>query len=185
VHTKHCTQARIDACAFGRSTLRVFHARLIPVLCKDQPLTITEGNQPTTAQKMTEDLLSGMVKTICGSYKITYHPQGPDGPPMEIDFTPPFKRYSMMSTLEEKLGVKMPDPTTLETEEARKCVRRKTRNVAYWQCCHSRLSIRASCAYHAKGRPRVFNVVDPRICGESSHARLAVGVCCHIAQNHG
>lgn len=71
---------------------------------------------------MTEDLLSGMVKTICGSYKITYHPQGPDGPPIEIDFTPPFKRYSMMSTLEEKLGVKLPDPTTLETEEARKYV---------------------------------------------------------------
>jgi lysyl-tRNA synthetase class 2 len=90
---------------------------------------------------MTEDLLSGMVKTICGSYKITYHPQGPDGPPMEIDFTPPFKRYSMMSTLEEKLGVKMPDPTTLETEEARKCVRWRTHNVADWQCYHSRFSI--------------------------------------------
>lgn len=40
---------------------------------------------------MTEEMLSGMVKDIHGSYKIQYHPNGPDHPPVEIDFTPPFK----------------------------------------------------------------------------------------------
>lgn len=69
---------------------------------------------------MTEELLSGMVKAITGGYKITYHPHGPEQPGLDIDFTPPFRRVSMMATLEEKLGAKLPDPTTLDTEEARK-----------------------------------------------------------------
>lgn len=67
--------------------------------------------------KMTEDMVSGMVKEICGSYKIQYHPNGPEQPAVEIDFTPPFRRISMISGLEEALNVKFPD--NLNTEEAR------------------------------------------------------------------
>ena len=37
---------------------------------------------------MTEELFSAMVLNIKGSYKIEYHPTGPDGPAVEIDFTP-------------------------------------------------------------------------------------------------
>ena len=40
---------------------------------------------------MTEELISGMVKAIKGSYVIEYHVNGPDAPPITIDFTPPFK----------------------------------------------------------------------------------------------
>uniref|UniRef100_H3B9Q4 Lysine--tRNA ligase n=1 Tax=Latimeria chalumnae TaxID=7897 RepID=H3B9Q4_LATCH len=69
--------------------------------------------------KITEDLLSGMVKHIKGSYKITYHPNGPEGEAVEIDFTPPFKRMNMMEELEKILKVKFPAPDKLETEEAR------------------------------------------------------------------
>ncbi len=36
---------------------------------------------------------------------------------MEIDFTPPFRRISMVSGLEEALGAKLPDD--LDSEEAR------------------------------------------------------------------
>ncbi|RWS22808.1 lysyl-tRNA synthetase-like protein, partial [Leptotrombidium deliense] len=43
-----------------------------------------------------ESMLSGMVKSIHGSYKVTYHPDGPENPAMEIDFTPPFKRLKMI-----------------------------------------------------------------------------------------
>ena len=66
---------------------------------------------------ITEDLVSGMVKSIHGTYKIKYHPDGPDGEEVEIDFTPPFKRLKMIPTLEETLGVKFPSPDTLDTKE--------------------------------------------------------------------
>ncbi len=71
--------------------------------------------------KLTEDMVSGMVLKLTGSYKIKYHPNGIEEKDniIEIDFTPPFKRIPLMSGLEEVLGVKLPDPTELHTEEAR------------------------------------------------------------------
>lgn len=67
-------------------------------------------------------LISGMVNSIHGSYKISYHPDGddPDGEEVIIDFTPPFKRLYMFPALEEALGVKLPDPTTLTSPESTK-----------------------------------------------------------------
>uniref|UniRef100_A0A7E4UM55 Lysine--tRNA ligase n=1 Tax=Panagrellus redivivus TaxID=6233 RepID=A0A7E4UM55_PANRE len=70
--------------------------------------------------KITEDLLSKMVLAIRGTYKIKYHPNGPDTEPVhEVDFTPPFRRIEMYPELEKILGVKLPSPDTLATEEAR------------------------------------------------------------------
>ena len=54
----------------------------------------------------------GIVKDITGSYVIKYHANGPDQPPIEIDFTPPFRRISMISGLEEALGIKLPTDLT-------------------------------------------------------------------------
>lgn len=68
--------------------------------------------------EMTEKMVSGMVKSIHGSYKIKYHPDGLDGREVEIDFTPPFRRISMISTLEELLKVKFPCPTQIGTTES-------------------------------------------------------------------
>lgn len=45
---------------------------------------------------LTEDMVSGMVKSIKGTYKIQYHADGPDKPTVEIDFTPPWRRISMV-----------------------------------------------------------------------------------------
>ncbi|XP_053904589.1 lysine--tRNA ligase isoform X1 [Malaclemys terrapin pileata] len=70
--------------------------------------------------EITEKLLSGMVKHITGSYKVTYHPDGPDGHACEIDFTPPFRKISMVCELERILGVKLPATDHFETEETRK-----------------------------------------------------------------
>uniref|UniRef100_A0A8C5T8F5 Lysine--tRNA ligase n=1 Tax=Malurus cyaneus samueli TaxID=2593467 RepID=A0A8C5T8F5_9PASS len=70
--------------------------------------------------EITENLLSGMVKHITGSYKITYHPDGQDGQAYEIDFTPPFRRISMVYDLEKVLGVKFPSTECFETEETRR-----------------------------------------------------------------
>ncbi|EDV95187.1 lysine--tRNA ligase isoform X2 [Drosophila grimshawi] len=67
--------------------------------------------------ELTEQMVSGMVKAIHGSYKIKYHPDGPDGIEQELDFTPPFKRVSMIKTLEEKLQVKFPSADTFNSQE--------------------------------------------------------------------
>ena len=69
--------------------------------------------------EITERLLSGMVKAIFGTYKVVYHPDGPDGEAQEINFTPPFRRLRMFPDLEKMLGKKLPRPDLLHTEEAR------------------------------------------------------------------
>ena len=56
-----------------------------------------------------------MVQKVTGSYKLTYHPEGPDGVAWEADFTPPFRRIDMMEGLGKALGVTMPSPDKLDT----------------------------------------------------------------------
>ncbi|XP_071811723.1 lysine--tRNA ligase-like isoform X2 [Apostichopus japonicus] len=70
--------------------------------------------------EITEVLLSGMVKAIQGSHKIVYHPDGPEGEAVEVDFTPPFRRISMIEELEKVLKVKFPPPDQLHTADANK-----------------------------------------------------------------
>lgn len=67
---------------------------------------------------ITETMLSGMVKSIHGTYKVKYHPDGPEGEELEVDFTPPFARVPMISTLEKVLNVKLPPADKLDTAEA-------------------------------------------------------------------
>lgn len=69
---------------------------------------------------ITETMVSGMVMSLFGTYKIKYHPDGPDGEEIEIDFTPPFKRISMIKTLEEILKIKLPQANELNTPAANK-----------------------------------------------------------------
>ena len=56
----------------------------------------------------TKSTIAGMVKTITGSYKLKYHPDSKSSKEVIIDFTPPFKRISMIEGLENKIGVKFP-----------------------------------------------------------------------------
>jgi len=72
--------------------------------------------------KITEDMISGMVFSLFGKYKVTFHPDqtdGEKGEPMEVDFTPPFRRMSMLAELQKVLGVTFPE-LDLHSEEARK-----------------------------------------------------------------
>lgn len=67
---------------------------------------------------LTEDMLSSMVKELNGSYVVKYHPD-PDNEPekvIDIDFSPPWRRISMMEGLEKELGV--PLPQDLDSKEA-------------------------------------------------------------------
>merc|ERR1719183_3308874 len=70
---------------------------------------------------MTEEFLSGLVMELHGSYTIKFNPDGP-GTEREyvMDFTPPFKRVSMMSGLEEVLGIQGQIPKDYSSEECRK-----------------------------------------------------------------
>ncbi|KAB0793569.1 hypothetical protein PPYR_09098 [Photinus pyralis] len=65
---------------------------------------------------LTETMISGMVYSIHGTYKVKYHPDGPDGEEVEIDFTPPFKRIPMLPALEKALNVKFPSPNELVSD---------------------------------------------------------------------
>lgn len=64
---------------------------------------------------MCEELVSGLVKNVTGGYKIKYSPK-PGMPEVEIDFTPPFKRISMMEGLEEAMKIKLPSLDDPEVE---------------------------------------------------------------------
>ncbi|XP_068647102.1 lysine--tRNA ligase isoform X1 [Aristolochia californica] len=58
--------------------------------------------------ELTEQMLSGMVKEITGGYKIQLHSDGLDKDPIEIDFTPPFKRIDMIKGLENVANLNIP-----------------------------------------------------------------------------
>ncbi|KAL9445291.1 hypothetical protein AB3S75_018309 [Citrus x aurantiifolia] len=58
--------------------------------------------------ELTEKMLSGMIKEITGSYKIKYHSNGLDKDPIEIDFTPPFRRIDMVEELEKIANLQIP-----------------------------------------------------------------------------
>lgn len=60
--------------------------------------------------QITEKLISEMVMTIHGTHKIKYHPEGPTGPEIEIDFTPPFQRISFVAEIEKRSGEPIPRP---------------------------------------------------------------------------
>ncbi len=62
--------------------------------------------------KMTESMLSGLVKELYGSYGITY--QG-----KELDFTPPFKRIRWVEELKSKSGI---DVCELKDSDAKKII---------------------------------------------------------------
>ncbi|GAA5890740.1 hypothetical protein JCM6882_000640 [Rhodosporidiobolus microsporus] len=72
---------------------------------------------------LTESMLSGLVKHITGGYKIKYHPEGKEGPELELDFTTPWKRFDMIGELETQLNVKFPPGDQLHTEETNKFLR--------------------------------------------------------------
>ncbi|KAF8626804.1 hypothetical protein AX17_006461 [Amanita inopinata Kibby_2008] len=74
---------------------------------------------------ITEAMIEGVVKYLTGgSTKLVYHPDGNKGQEgarkLELEFKRPWKRYDMITTLEEKLGVKFPPGEELHTEETNK-----------------------------------------------------------------
>jgi len=67
---------------------------------------------------MTEELISSMVLSIKGSYKVEFHPDGPQSKPIEIDFTPPWPRWSMVEEIEKRSNFKIPEDLSAESTRA-------------------------------------------------------------------
>ena len=61
------------------------------------------------------------MKHLHGSYKITVHPDGPEGEEVEVDFTPPFRRLKMIPDLSTALGVELPAADQYHTEGKSQC----------------------------------------------------------------
>jgi len=82
----------------------------------------------TDLMEITEVMLEGLVKTLTGGQTtITYHPDGNKGVEgareLVLDFKRPWKRYDMIGTLEEKLGVEFPPGEELHTDATNKFLR--------------------------------------------------------------
>ncbi|GMF17187.1 unnamed protein product [Phytophthora lilii] len=85
-----------------------------------------------TLMDTAEEMISGIVKDVTGSYKIQYPMEEAGGEAaedaedepalVEIDFTPPFKRLPILETLEECLGEKLPDVNSPGRATRRACV---------------------------------------------------------------
>lgn len=61
-----------------------------------------------------------MVMSIHGNYRIPFHPEGPTGPVVVLDFTPPFRRFSLVEEVEKQANVKLPRP--LDSAECLQCM---------------------------------------------------------------
>ncbi|KAH7928946.1 lysyl-tRNA synthetase [Leucogyrophana mollusca] len=73
---------------------------------------------------ITESMVEGLIKYLTGGKtSLTLQPEGKGGPEVILEFKAPWKRYDMIGTLEEKLGVKFPPGDTLHTEEANRFLR--------------------------------------------------------------
>ena len=91
---------------------------------------------------LTESLVEGLVKYLTGGKtSLTYHPEGKEAKgengevkTYELEFKKPWKRYDMIQTLEEKLGVKFPPGETLHTDEANKFLRKLCQKVRLLKC---------------------------------------------------
>jgi len=67
---------------------------------------------------MTEQMISGMAKSLKGSYFVPFHPDGEEGEEVQLDFTPPWDRLPMVDTIEKRSGEKLPREFDSEASRA-------------------------------------------------------------------
>eukprot|EP00915_Cephaloidophora_sp_WS-2016_P000118 GHVH01000199.1.p1 GENE.GHVH01000199.1~~GHVH01000199.1.p1 ORF type:complete len:746 (+),score=121.52 GHVH01000199.1:40-2238(+) len=60
----------------------------------------------------TEELINSLVMKLHGKLQIPYHPEGPSGPEVIIDFTSPWPRVSYVGEIELQTGEVLPRPLT-------------------------------------------------------------------------
>jgi lysyl-tRNA synthetase class 2 len=80
---------------------------------------------------LTESMISGLVQHLTGGLKIKYHPNGPEGEELELDFTTPWKRFNMIEELEKQTGEKFPSGEELTSDETNVFLRRVCEKVSF------------------------------------------------------
>ena len=88
--------------------------------------------------KVTEQMISGMVMSIHGSYIVKYKPSD-EYEERIVDFTPPFRRVNLIEGLEEAMNVKI--PTDLASPETNKFLQDLTKKYDV-QCTEPRTTTR-------------------------------------------
>jgi lysyl-tRNA synthetase class 2 len=88
---------------------------------------------------MTEEMVSGMVKEITGSYETVFHTQS--GEVYNVNWTAPWKRVEMIPALEEATDEKFPPADQLHTKETNEFLKKvlKKKNV---ECSEPRTNAR-------------------------------------------
>ncbi|KAF0988596.1 hypothetical protein HZS_5168, partial [Henneguya salminicola] len=73
--------------------------------------------------RLTEEMLSSLVYSLFGSYKVIFHPnqnETEQGEAVEIDFTPPYNRIELWEGLQQALNIRFPDFDNMCDEISRK-----------------------------------------------------------------
>lgn len=134
---------------------------------------------------ITEAMVEGLVKYLTGGKTtVTYQPDGKLGKTQELEFQRPWKRYDMIETLEEKLGVKFPPGDQLHTAETNQFLKdlcKKVRlqrnkyyknlNVSLAQCGVFRTPHKSSAARqglygYRRLKMTLFDEIDDQLVGE-------------------
>ncbi|KAF2000500.1 lysyl-tRNA synthetase [Amniculicola lignicola CBS 123094] len=76
---------------------------------------------------MTEELVSGLVKSVKGSYVTEYHTQS--GEKYEVNWEKPWRRVEMIPALEEATGEKFPPANQLHTDETNQFLQKVLKKV--------------------------------------------------------
>lgn len=77
--------------------------------------------------EMTEDLVSGLVKEVTGSYETEFHTQS--GETYKVNWARPWRRVEMIPALEEATGEKFPPANELHTQETNEFLKRVLKKV--------------------------------------------------------
>ena len=77
--------------------------------------------------KLTEELVSGLVKHITGGMETTYHTQA--GDTFHVNWAAPWKKIEMIPALEDAVGEKFPPATDLHTKETKDFLKRILKKV--------------------------------------------------------
>jgi lysyl-tRNA synthetase class 2 len=88
---------------------------------------------------MTEDMVSGLVKEITGSYETVFHTQS--GEEYKVNWARPWRRVEMMPALEEAVGEKFPPSDQLHTKETNEFLKKALKKVNV-ECSEPRTNAR-------------------------------------------
>lgn len=107
---------------------------------------------------ITEAMVEGLVKYLTGGKTtLTYQPEGKNGKTHQLEFKRPWKRWDMIETLEEKLGVKFPPGDQLHTAETNRFLQDLCKKVRFCSISIEKLLIVPSIMSTARSHGQIHD----------------------------